>query len=300
MTAPSLHHSFDASLVDIQRSFSSTETATSGSSGKENQRPEPTPTRLTKELTTSELYTQWATTYDTDGNFLQAVDDLQTSALIPQLVRQVELSKSSNGPNGGLKVLDFGCGTGRTTTKLLLQDWKETPTIEAWDGNEAMLDGARAKCEAISKVSSKGIPSSEFRQVDFLQPDKLPQEALASFDGLVSTLVLEHIPMSTYWTCVSKLLKPGGFGLITNMHPEMGAKSVAGFDNVEGVRMRGTSYIHGVEETVEAAKKAGLELVGEVKEVTMSEDMIRSGAVGERGRKWIGTKVWYGSIFRKL
>lgn len=240
------------------------------------------------------------TTYDTDGNFLQAADDLQTSALIPQLVRQVELSKSSNGPNGGLKVLDFGCGTGRTTSKLLLQKWKEIPTIQAWDGNQAMLEGARAKCGAISKQAEKDTPSPKFQQVDFLQPEKLPKEAIGSFDGLVSTLVLEHIPMSTYWTCVSKLLKPGGIGLVTNMHPEMGAKSVAGFDNAEGIRMRGTSYIHRVEETVEAAKKAGLELVGEVKEVAMSEEMIRTGAVGERGRKWIGTRVWYGLIVRKL
>ncbi|KAF2172454.1 hypothetical protein M409DRAFT_35642, partial [Zasmidium cellare ATCC 36951] len=238
----------------------------------------------------------FSTTYDTDGNFLQAVDDIQTKELIPQLARNIEQSlRADIGP----KLLDFGCGTGRTTSKLLLQDWKRTPTIEAWDGSEAMLDGARAKHESMSKQSGMTTPSPKFQQVDFLQPDKLPQEALGSFDGLVSTLVLEHIPMSTYWTCVSKLLKPGEFGLVTNMHPEMGVKSVAGFDNDEGVRMRGTSHIHGVEETVEAAKSVGMEIVGEVREVVMSEEMIRCGAVGERGRKWIGTKVWYGLLFLK-
>lgn len=238
-------------------------------------------------------------TYDTDGNFLQAVDDMQTKELIPQLARRLEPVPASSD-NMDVKVLDCGCGTGRTTLKLMLQDWTRTPSIEAWDGSEAMLEGARAKHENIDKQTGKATPPPTFRQVDFLDPSKLPEEAVGTFDGLVSTLVLEHIPMPTYWTCVSKLLKSGGIGLVTNMHPDMGAKSVAGFDNSEGVRMRGTSYIHGVDETVEAAKKAGMEIIGEVIEVTMVEEMIRSGAVGERGRKWIGTKVWYGFLFRKV
>lgn len=211
----------------------------------------------------------------------------------------MEASLPTPSDGAGIKVLDFGCGTGRTTLKLLRQDWSRTPSIEAWDGSEAMLEGARTKYETIDKQSGKATASPNFRQVNFLEPSTLPEEALAAFDGLVSTLVLEHIPMSTYWACVSKLLKSGGVGLVTNMHPDMGAKSVAGFDNSEGVRMRGTSYVHGVEETVKAAKDVGVEIIGQAREVTMGEEMIRSGAVGERGRKWIGTKVWYGFLFRK-
>lgn len=240
----------------------------------------------------------YSTTYDTDGNFLQAVDDIQTRAMIPELVRHIEGAVGKE--KGQASILDFGCGTGRTTLKLLQQDWTRAPKIQGWDSNEAMLQGAREKCEAARKKTGKAISSLDFQQADFLHPDKLPSGTSSSFDGLVSTLVLEHIPMETYWKCVSKLLKPGGFGLVTNMHPDMGAKSVAGFDDEKGVRLRGTSFVHGFEETVEAAKAVGMEVVGEVVEVTVSEDMLRSGAVGERGRKWIGTKVGYGFLFRKM
>lgn len=63
MSTPHLTKTFDTSLVDVQRSFSSTETAPSESSIKENrpasQQQQPS-SREFQTVTTEELYAQWA------------------------------------------------------------------------------------------------------------------------------------------------------------------------------------------------------------------------------------------------
>lgn len=112
------------------------------------------------------------------------------------------------------------------------------------------------------------------------------------------------------------------------MHPEMGATSQAGFvcpatsstphckhggndsnssnstsssSSSDGsIKIRaGNSFIYSVEQTVGAARKAGLEVVS-VKERGVTKEDVERGVVGVRGGKWIGTKVWYGIIVRKV
>jgi hypothetical protein len=105
------------------------------------------------------------------------------------------------------------------------------------------------------------------------------------------------------------LLTTGGLALVTNMHPELGRLSRAGYKTASGERFKATSYVYTPAETVEAAAAAGLQLVGEVKERAVEEPMIdggvldgvkvEKGAVAERARKYVGVKVWYGMILRK-
>lgn len=79
----------------------------------------------------------------------------------------------------------------------------------------------------------------------------------------------------------------------------MGQNSVAGFDNNQK-RIMGRSYLHTVEESVDAARQAGLEVYGDdLKVVSVTTDMIDNGLVSERGRKWIGKRVWFGFAARK-
>ena len=118
-------------------------------------------------------------------------------------------------------------------------------------------------------------------------------------DLLVSTLVLEHMSLDQFWACITALLRPGGVGVMSNMHPDMGSGSVAGFvEEGSGKRLVGKSYLHGVEETIDEARKAGLH-VWDVKEIAVDQGMIQRGEVGERGWKWVGRKIWYGMKFRK-
>lgn len=85
--------------------------------------------------------------------------------------------------------------------------------------------------------------------------------------------------------------------LVTNMHPDMGARTQAGFVSASGERVRGTSFVYGVQETVDAAVAAGFEVVGEVREQAVEEGML--GRIGRRGAKWVDVRVWYGIVMRK-
>ncbi len=308
---------FDTSVVDVQvqRSFSSTETNTSASTGKENMLPsEDSNEGLArhgspyKEVSTDELYDQWASTYDTDGNILQFVDDLQMRNLMEQFVRLCS-SRTLANDTGRLDILDLGCGTGRNTLKLLQSPWPSSVEtfIYGWDGSQAMLDIGRSKCADVHHSTPDRQFGALFEVVDISDPANVPEQCDSFFSGLISTLVLEHIKIETYFAITARVLKPGGYALITNMHSDMGRLSRAGYKTASGERIKGTSYIYTPAETVEAAAAAGLELVGEAGEAAVDEWMFGEedvghgewGKVAERARKWVGTKVWYGMVLRK-
>lgn len=315
MTQPSsLTQTFDTSLVDIQRSFSSTETDTSGSSGKENAPPtpqahrrEPSPYRT---VPTGVLYTQWASTYDTDGNVLQIADDIQMHDLLPQFTKLTRQNwNSTESRDGALRILDLGCGTGRNTVKLLQSDWKAEVDIVGWDGSDAMLKLAKTKCEAVLNEQRTNV-GIELQEIDMASVENVPERFSSFFDGLISTLVLEHIPVETYFRILAQVLKPRSYALVTNMHADMGARSQAGYKTSSGERFKATSYVYTVSETVEAAGKAGFEVVGSVREIAADERMfdggivngvvVQKGQVAERARKWIGTQIWYGMMLRRM
>lgn len=202
-------------------------------------------------------------------------------------------------PNAPL-VLDLGCGTGRTTLVLLTCPGA---TVVGLDASPEMLKIARTRCEAqfaaltlIERARSWQLGVWDLVQAADDIPKVLPSRQA---DAIVSTLVLEHIPLPKFFTAVSRLLVPGGKLLLTNMHPDMGAVSQAGFvDPHTGCKIRGESFIHGVEETVCEAKKCGFEIVGDVREIMVEKDMV--GRLGRRAEKWVGTKVWFGGVWEFL
>ncbi|KAK5170109.1 uncharacterized protein LTR77_004693 [Saxophila tyrrhenica] len=318
MTQPSsADMTFDSSLVDVQRSFSSTDTNTTSSTGKENMPPSDhsdpvsAPTSQFKDVSTDELYSEWAATYDTDGNILQFIDDLQMTDLLEQFV-SLCCAQDLDSNDYRLDILDLGCGTGRNTLKLLQTPWPtdRDVNVHGWDGSQAMLDLARTKCANAVSSSASTKMVMEFAAVDISNPENVPKQYDDLFNGLISTLVLEHIEIETFFAIVARLLKPGAHALITNMHSDMGRLSRAGYKAATGERYRATSYIYTPQETVEAAAAAGLDLVGEIDEVAVDGRMIdggvldngvrvEKGGVREGARKWVGTKVWYGMMLRK-
>ena len=82
------------------------------------------------------------------------------------------------------------------------------------------------------------------------------------------------------------------------MHAEMGRKGQAGFvDEATGIKVRGTSYNYEVGEVVEEGRNWGFSVIGELVERGVEESDV-GRVVGERGRKWVGCRCWFGVVMR--
>ncbi|KAK3213716.1 hypothetical protein GRF29_28g703060 [Pseudopithomyces chartarum] len=254
-------------------------------------------------ISTRDAYNQWASVYDTDGNMLQAIDDLELEQLLPELLNLGSVGSKSLAVARKLELLDLGCGTGRNTAKLLTHPWAQPVFVRAIDFSSRMLDIAEKKLLTLheeNKMVDLMLNQADcFPTVTDKSASPVPNvEGLGTFDIVISTLVLEHVPLQDYFATLAVLVKKGGYALVTNMHSEMGRISQAGFVNAEGVKVRGTSFAHTPEMTVEAAREAGFEIMN-VKERTMTEADVKGGRVSERGWKWVGTQVWYGLMLRR-
>ncbi|KAI1198064.1 cyclopropane-fatty-acyl-phospholipid synthase [Nemania serpens] len=251
------------------------------------------PTSTVRYLPTNEAYDKWAKIYDSDGNFLQALDDIELKTLFPRFVASITKPKP-------WRVVDLGCGTGRNTALLL--SLPETEVI-ALDASKGMLDVARTRLN-VPNAACQGQINLRLDVFDMLATSAPPPSvAPYTADAVISTLVVEHVPLPAFFAHVSQLLRPGGVLLLTNMHSEMGGISQAGFvDTLTGEKIRPTSYAHTVEDVVIEARRCGLEVEGGgegegILERAVDEDMVEK--LGLRSSKWVGITCWFGGIFRK-
>ena len=237
-------------------------------------------------ISTAQAYDLWSDVYDNDGNFLQALDTIEMKALMPRMLQLLANDALQCQP---CKLVDLGCGTGRNTAALL--EVQSASSVIGLDVSHGMLEVAKKR---LQRFHAEG--RLKVQVFDMLEEASPPACAMGA-DAVVSTLVLEHIPADTFFTTAAKILKPGGFLLLTNMHSEMGGISQAGFtDPKTGEKIRPTSYAHTVEETQVAATRHGFDLLGQFEERAVDQSMVAT--LGQRSEKWVGTKVWFGGIFR--
>ncbi|MCJ1445788.1 MAG: hypothetical protein MMC23_006293 [Stictis urceolatum] len=301
------------------------------------------PSKPVSYLPTNDAYARWAATYDSDGNALQALDDDELTTLLPSFLSLLTPTPQpgSTDPTAPAPtsapplIIDLGCGTGRNTAKLLAVP---NAHVLGLDSSPEMLAIAKPRCEEIlaAQNPARRAGTVQFDCWDMLSPGNMgpllqsgganaPTKILAagtvgqpipapgapswagsigSADAVVGTLVVEHIPLPTYFKTVANLLRPGGWALVTNMHADMGEISQAGFNDPRtGEKVRPVSYKHAVGDVLEAAGGVGLKVVdvdGEgVRVREVREELVRDGKLGERARKWVGVKVWFGVVFTK-
>lgn len=181
---------------------------------------------------TRQGYDLWAAVYDTEGNPLLALEE-------PEVERAL-------GDVRGLDVLDVGCGTGRHAVRLALSGARVT----AVDFSEAMLAQASAK---------PGADGVRFVVHDVTAP--LPFAA-ASFDRVLSALVLEHIAdLDAFFRELRRVCRSDGRVVISAMHPAMLLRGVsARFRDEAGEEIRPRSYVAGLSDYVMAALRSGLRI----------------------------------------
>ncbi|KAJ5771330.1 uncharacterized protein N7511_003381 [Penicillium nucicola] len=268
----------------------------------------------TKYLDTVQAYNQWAEVYDTDGNFLQRLDTIEMRALLPQFLDRVNARFPGPAPEleaSRMALVDLGCGTGRNTLQLVdalsSNVGVDRFEIVGLDASPGMLDVARTTIEKHLELEN---PRADVKLgiFDLLQPNlqQLPTSLrTAGAAGVISTLVLEHIPLQQYFTAASTIMKAGAYLLLTNMHAEMGMRSQAGFtDPATGAKIRPTSYCHQIADILSVAVEAGFqleEIVGcnENGVLVRGVDEELGEVLGARAKKWVGIRVWFGICFSK-
>ncbi|TFK22679.1 S-adenosyl-L-methionine-dependent methyltransferase, partial [Coprinopsis marcescibilis] len=257
------------------------------------------------------LYDEWARTYDSDGNVLQMLDSEAFEVVVIPLLRATDRP---------LRVLELGCGTGRNTVRVR-GCVPGGSVVYAVDGSAGMVEAARRKIGDLegAEVEAEGEAKVkvEWALIDLSTQQRELCALLAAsaggqvgegrgeegwkVDAVVSTLVLEHVELDTFFGLIGMVLKPGGWAWVTDMHPEMGA-SRAGFRReADGAKVLGSSVNHSIGDTLASSRLCGLELVGEVHEKGVGGQLDQAvERYGPRARKWVGKNIFSAFLFSKV
>ncbi|KAI9659233.1 MAG: hypothetical protein M1831_003815 [Alyxoria varia] len=249
-------------------------------------------------LSTLDAYERWATVYDSDGNILQAVDDymLGEHGLLSLFLKSVVSAHLAAEDDPRLNFIDFGAGTGRNSAKVILspelQNIKGSKSLVLLDLSPKMLEIAKERCDGSLEAlrHAHSVQSHLDFELSYHSFDALSSVAsdqainLPQARGIISTLVVEHIPLESYFARIADMLaskkcatypktprtessttekdtqSQWDWLLITNMHNEMGARSQAGFtDPNTGQKTRAKSYVHTPHAIIEEGRNWGFE-----------------------------------------
>jgi malonyl-CoA O-methyltransferase len=209
-------------------------------------------------LPTREGYDRWASTYDTDGNPLVALEEPWVDRLL--------------GDVRGLTVLDVGCGTGRHALRMAAAG---AAVVHAIDFSAEMLARARSKPLA---------DRIDFRVHDLAEPLPFPA---GTFDRVVCGLVLDHIDdPARLFRDMHHVCRPSGYVVVSIMHPAMMLRGVqARFREAKtGREIRPASHAHQLSDYVMAATRAGFTL-DHLSEHAVDETL---ASRLERARRYVG------------
>ena len=244
-----------------------------------------------KSIPVEDLYSRWGAGYNQGRvNNLQGLDDVQLETFLPKYVSFLRKAHPAD-----LKVVDFGCGTGRNTLKLATM--LPGSEIVGLDATRSLLDVAEEQSQSLMAGRP---PENRAKNISFnvynpmKEGARIPPEAEGA-QGIICTLVIVHMALRDFFQMCDGMLIPGGYLLITNTHSDLASISRGNFlDPETGEQLWSDDHVHTVEDVRTVGEQWGFELL-EVQE-GIPDDPNMVGAM--RGH-WEGVKCWAGFILRK-
>lgn len=243
-----------------------------------------------KLIPVEDFYSRWVVDYDQGHlNTLQGIDESELATLLPKFLSLV--LESHSAPD--LKLIDFGCGTGRATLKLLNVP---SATVIGLDATPSMLEIARRRCEErLASLPQDARAASVQCEVYNPLTHPAPPECAHNAVGLISTLVMCHFSTAEFLEATGKLLQSGAILLTTCTHADLARLTKASVPDKEtGELLWAPNDLHPVEEMEQEAPKWGFELLS-VQECIPKDPNL----VGAMRGNWEGVKCWVGFLLRK-
>lgn len=219
-------------------------------------------------------YDLWAKDYDLQpNNLMLALDEVVFS----ELLDAIDIKNKT--------IIDVGCGTGRHWKKIMS---KEPDTLTGYDVSQKMLE-----------VLEQKIPGA----ITHLQSEyKLVHSATNTIDAVISTLTIAHIQKPEQamaeW---NRVLKPGGFILITDYHPAALQKGGKRTFMYNGGTISVKNYIHSLEKVLAIGGQLNwqrIRLVEKAVDETLKPYYERENAL-DVYESFKGVPVCYGLLFNK-
>lgn len=247
-------------------------------------------------LPVQKLYSKWSTSYDQDRykNNLQGLDGVELEKLLPKFTSLLVQSHSSS--ETPLRVIDFGCGTGRNTLKLMAM--LPGADIIGLDATPAMVEVAERQCnQVLADLPEKSRPKSLcFKVYNPLEKETGGDSPVpGQVQGLISTLVIEHLPIAEFFKMCAEIVAPGGYVLATNAHEDLSRIAHGSIVDPEtGAKLWTQRHIHTNQAVKDEGVKWGFDMV-EIQEGIPKDPNL----VGPMRGRWEGVKCWVGFVLRR-
>lgn len=176
-------------------------------------------------------YGQWV------GHYEQSVEDVMDLALLDKLAVPIwtELDR----------VVDLGCGTGRTAAWLKAQG---VPHIDGVDLTPEMLAQAKIRGAHDSLVEADVTNTGL---------------AAGTYDLAIASLIDEHLPdLHPFYEEAARLTRPGGLCVVVAYHPHfiMTAGMPTHYTSADGEDVAITTHLHLISDQINAALTSGWQL----------------------------------------
>lgn len=152
--------------------------------------------------------------------------DLYQSAVVPGYQEMLDLTAEACRrylPQDA-KLIDLGCGTGNASLTVL----RKMPSAKIYliDGSEKMVKIAAEKISSVHQGAILGCKVADL--AGSYWDERIVGKGLVGegYDGIISTLVLEHLPFDRYKAAIAKchrLLRPGGWLMAAEGYTEAGS-----------------------------------------------------------------------------